>query len=377
MPTATRSSRWPGVLQRADAEPGEQRPPAAGRPRARGVPSGTREPADRRAAPGPGRATISGSRPRKTSRQVACVGDQPGDQRADQRGQDPGRGERAEQPRPQRRLVGLAGDDVERDGDDAAADAPARARAATNSAMCPATPAAEEPAGEERRRRPAARRGGRAGRRGRRRATMPTTEATRKALNGQPYQASPSSSRDRGRHRRRDGHRLEGHEGDQHEQAGGRQPVGPVEDPRRAARRHVPPTPARAGASRPGHASSAGPARGPALERYVRGAAALAGGDLLGGLRDDLEQVADHAEVGQLEDRRLGVLVDRDDGLRGLHAGPVLDRAGDAERDVELRRDRLAGLPDLELVRVEAGVDGRPGGADGARRAGRPAPRPA
>ena len=92
----------------------------------------------------------------------------------------------------------------------------------------------------------------------------------------------------------------------------------------------------------------------------------LALADLLGGLRDDLEQVADHAEVGQLEDRRLGVLVDRDDRLRGLHAGPVLDGAGDAECDVQLRGDRLAGLPDLELVRVEAGVDGRAGRADGA-----------
>ena len=33
-------------------------------------------------------------------------------------------------------------------------------------------------------------------------------------------------------------------------------------------------------------------------------------------------------------------------------------------RHVELRRDRLAGLPDLELVRVPAGVGGRPRRAD-------------
>src|SRR5205807_1149589 len=35
------------------------------------------------------------------------------------------------------------------------------------------------------------------------------------------------------------------------------------------------------------------------------------------------------------------------------------------ECDVELRRHRLAGLADLELVRVVAGVDGGAGGADG------------
>ena len=75
-------------------------------------------------------------------------------------------------------------------------------------------------------------------------------------------------------------------------------------------------------------------------------------------------QVADDAEVDELEDRRLLVLVDRDDRLRGLHAGAVLDRAGDAVGDVELRRDGLAGLADLEGVRVPPGVDRGAGRAD-------------
>ena len=57
---------------------------------------------------------------------------------------------------------------------------------------------------------------------------------------------------------------------------------------------------------------------------------------LLRQLRHDLEQVAHEAVVGDLEDRRLGVLVDRDDHLAVLHAGEVLDRARDADRDVEL-----------------------------------------
>src|SRR5262245_66612616 len=69
--------------------------------------------------------------------------------------------------------------------------------------------------------------------------------------------------------------------------------------------------------------------------------------DELGQLRHDLVQVADDAEVAELEDRGVRVLVDRDDRARALHAYLVLDRAGDAARDVELRRDALPGLADL------------------------------
>src|SRR4051812_6854199 len=78
--------------------------------------------------------------------------------------------------------------------------------------------------------------------------------------------------------------------------------------------------------------------------------------DCVGELRDDLVQVAHHAQIDELEDRRVLILVDRDDVLRGLHADLVLDRAGDAERQVQLRGDRLAGLADLRGVRVPAGV---------------------
>ena len=82
-------------------------------------------------------------------------------------------------------------------------------------------------------------------------------------------------------------------------------------------------------------------------------------------LGQDREQVADDAEVDELEDRRLLVLVDGDDRLGRLHAGPVLDRARDAAGDVELRRHLLAGLADLRRVRVPAGVHGRPRGPHG------------
>src|SRR5262249_13555430 len=75
-------------------------------------------------------------------------------------------------------------------------------------------------------------------------------------------------------------------------------------------------------------------------------------------LRQDLEEVADEAIVGDLEDRRLLVLVDGDDHLAVLHAGQMLDRAGDADSDVEVGRDHLAGLADLPVVWRIAGIDG-------------------
>jgi len=90
--------------------------------------------------------------------------------------------------------------------------------------------------------------------------------------------------------------------------------------------------------------------------------------------RHHLEGVADDAEVRDLEDRGVGVLVDRDDRARGAHAGEVLDRAADADGDVERRAHDLAGLADLLAVRPPAGVDDGARGADrghaGAERGG-------
>src|SRR4051794_22930469 len=79
--------------------------------------------------------------------------------------------------------------------------------------------------------------------------------------------------------------------------------------------------------------------------------------ELVRQLGHDLEQVADQAVVGDLEDRRLLVLVDRDDDLRVLHPGQVLDGARDADRDVEVGGHDLAGLADLPVVGRVAGVD--------------------
>src|SRR5205085_9909921 len=77
--------------------------------------------------------------------------------------------------------------------------------------------------------------------------------------------------------------------------------------------------------------------------------------------RHDLEQIADDAVVGDVEDGRFGVFVDGDDCGGVLHADEVLNRAGDAEREVELRRYSLTGGANLPVNREPARV------ADGAR----------
>src|SRR6266568_3071973 len=81
--------------------------------------------------------------------------------------------------------------------------------------------------------------------------------------------------------------------------------------------------------------------------------------DLFGELRHDLEQVAHDAVVRDLEDRRVLVLVDRDDHFRRPHARQMLDRSGNADGDVERRAHRLAGLPHLIGVGTPSGIDHR------------------
>ena len=84
----------------------------------------------------------------------------------------------------------------------------------------------------------------------------------------------------------------------------------------------------------------------------------------LGQRRNDREEIADHAEVGDAEDRRLGILVDGDDVLRRRHPGEMLDRAGDARGDVEIRTDHASGLADLMLVIDPSRIDRRARCAD-------------
>jgi hypothetical protein len=79
---------------------------------------------------------------------------------------------------------------------------------------------------------------------------------------------------------------------------------------------------------------------------------------------NQLEQVADQAQVGDLEDRRVLVLVDRDDDLGVLHAGEMLDRARKCRPRHRLRAHDLAGLADLIVVGRIARVDRGAAGAD-------------
>src|SRR5439155_8938520 len=67
--------------------------------------------------------------------------------------------------------------------------------------------------------------------------------------------------------------------------------------------------------------------------------------DLVGQFRDDVKQIADDSVVGHLEDRRVLVLVDRDDDFRRAHPRQVLDRARDADGDVERGADGLPVWP--------------------------------
>jgi hypothetical protein len=71
-----------------------------------------------------------------------------------------------------------------------------------------------------------------------------------------------------------------------------------------------------------------------AVSRNAAPAVALVGGGLaLGFLHgfgeggDDFKEVADDAVVGDIEDGRVGILIDGDDRLRALHADQVLNGA--------------------------------------------------
>src|SRR6185503_12984929 len=66
--------------------------------------------------------------------------------------------------------------------------------------------------------------------------------------------------------------------------------------------------------------------------------------------RHHLEHVAHDAVIRDLEDRRLFVLVDRDDRLGRAHAGEMLNCAGDPDGNVELWAHLATRLSDLIAV---------------------------
>src|SRR5262245_25406180 len=104
------------------------------------------------------------------------------------------------------------------------------------------------------------------------------------------------------------------------------------------------------------------------VARFAQGQATvlpwqLAAGLELLDLRDQLGNglfpFLNDAVIGDLEDRLVLVLVDRDDRLGALHAGEVLDRARDRDGEVQVGGDDLAGLADLPVRRDHAGVGRR------------------
>ncbi len=92
--------------------------------------------------------------------------------------------------------------------------------------------------------------------------------------------------------------------------------------------------------------------------------------ELLQQRRADLDEIADDEDIREVGDGSVRVAVDRHDRARGLHADLVLDRAADAEREIELWLHDLAGLADLLAVRDPARVDGRPRRPDRAAQRG-------
>src|SRR5947199_3275042 len=75
----------------------------------------------------------------------------------------------------------------------------------------------------------------------------------------------------------------------------------------------------------------------------------------------DFEDIGDDAVVGDLKNWTLLVFVDRYDSARAFHADDMLDGAAYAEREIQLRRNGLAGAADLALHREPTFI------ADGAR----------
>jgi len=99
------------------------------------------------------------------------------------------------------------------------------------------------------------------------------------------------------------------------------------------------------------------------LDQNPRASWTLAGNysafELVDEFGDDVEEVVDDRVVGDVHDRRVGVRVDRDDRIGALHAGDVLDCAGDTDGDVDVGRDDLPGLADLSVLGQPAVVDDR------------------
>ena len=66
--------------------------------------------------------------------------------------------------------------------------------------------------------------------------------------------------------------------------------------------------------------------------------------------RHGFKQVGHQAVVGNIENRRFRIFVDGHNHLAVLHTGGVLDGAGNADGDLQLRRHHFAGLAYLVII---------------------------
>ncbi len=62
---------------------------------------------------------------------------------------------------------------------------------------------------------------------------------------------------------------------------------------------------------------------------------------LLGDLRNGLKEIGNQPVVSNLEDGRLGVLIDGNDRLGILHTSQVLDGSRDTDGDIASRRKQM------------------------------------
>ena len=81
-------------------------------------------------------------------------------------------------------------------------------------------------------------------------------------------------------------------------------------------------------------------------------------------MRQDFEEIADQRHVGDFDQRGFRIGVDGDDLLGALNAGEMLQRPGNADGNIEIGGNDLAGLADLPVIGSITSVDGGAGGAD-------------
>ena len=259
-PTAARSSRWAAYCRAAMPAPASRaqgallrRPPAAGRASVRTVGTGAEQQGQARAH--------ERQQEQEDAAPAEVGGHQAGGERADQRGQHPPGREGAEEPGAQLGGVRLPGDDVEQHDDDAGAQALHRPAEDQHGHVL-GDPGDQQAGGEHRdaREHPGPGRPAVA-------HLSPDDHADdggdEEGAEGPGVPGDAVELGDGAGHRRPDGHRLEGDERDEGQQADRRPPVAGVPDARRDGPLHERPNPWPA-ALLPGprKASSAGPRDG-------------------------------------------------------------------------------------------------------------------